>query len=307
VEYWVANTDLQWFQYLATREPVDEVNFWSPSTTLPKRLPQGAPWIFKLANRNGGQIVGGAFFATFSAITPRFAWDAFGDLNGASDYPKFLRAISGYSEHLIDGDATPVGSAILLQPFFLPPELWIIPPTDWAPNLTRGKTYDSTVGQGALLWERIQLALVTMDAAQSRLVAEPPGGYGEAVLVLPRLGQGTFRVLVTDAYDRRCAVTGERTLPVLEAAHIKPFNLVQRHEVSNGLLLRSDLHTLFDRGYMTVTPKMKLRVSRRIREEFTNGRDYYNLDSHDVRLPLPPNPPPSREFLEWHADTVFKG
>lgn len=121
VEYWVANTDLEWFRYLADRAPVDEVNFWSPSVTRPKRLPQGAPWIFKLANRNGGQIVGGAFFATFSAITPRFAWDAFGDLNGAPDYPSFLRAISGYSEHSIDGDATPVGSAILLQPFFLPP------------------------------------------------------------------------------------------------------------------------------------------------------------------------------------------
>lgn len=146
-----------------------------------------------------------------------------------------------------------------------------------------------------------------MTAGQSRHIAEPPGGYGNPVLVLPRLGQGTFRVLVTDAYDRRCAVTGERTLPVLEAAHIKPFNLVQRHEVSNGLLLRSDLHTLFDRGYVTVTPEMKLRVSGRIREEFTNGRDYYALDRHEVRLPLPPNPPPSREFLEWHADSVFKG
>jgi putative restriction endonuclease len=40
--------------------------------------------------------------------------------------------------------------------------------------------------------------------------------------VQPRLGQGAFRLLVTDAYQRRCAVTGERTLPVLDAAHIRP-------------------------------------------------------------------------------------
>ena len=46
----------------------------------------------------------------------------------------------------------------------------------------------------------------------------------------------------------------KRTLPVLEAAHIKPFSLVEKYEIANGLLLRSDLHTLFDRADITVTP-----------------------------------------------------
>ncbi|OCN02834.1 hypothetical protein A7X67_02970 [Clostridium sp. W14A] len=47
--------------------------------------------------------------------------------------------------------------------------------------------------------------------------------YAESV-TMHRLGQGTFRVIVTEAYQRRCAFTGERTLPVLEAAHIKPYS-----------------------------------------------------------------------------------
>ena len=51
---------------------------------------------------------------------------------------------------------------------------------------------------------------------------------------------------MTDAYERRCAVTGEKTLPVLEAAHIRPYALLGPHRVNNGLLLRSDLHKLFD-------------------------------------------------------------
>ena len=114
--------------------------------------------------------------------------------------------------------------------------------------------------------------------------------------------------MVTDAYERRCAVTGERTLPVLQAAHIKPFNLVQRHDLSNGLLLRSDLHTLFDLGYVTVTPHdRRLRVSRRIHDEFENGRDYYALDGRHVRPPRAPFPSPSAEMLEWHGDVVFRG
>jgi putative restriction endonuclease len=113
--------------------------------------------------------------------------------------------------------------------------------------------------------------------------------------------------MVTDAYDRRCVVTGERTLPVLEAAHIKPYNLVGRHEISNGLLLRSDLHTLFDLGYLTVTPDdLRVRVSRRIHEEFENGREYYELDGFHIRLPQAAFDQPSREMLSWHAEAVFR-
>lgn len=126
-------------------------------------------------------------------------------------------------------------------------------------------------------------------------------------MIQPRLGQGGFRLLVTDAYERRCAITGERTLPVLDAAHIKPYSLSGEHRVDNGLLLRKDLHALFDAGYVTVTPAHEVRVSRRIREEFENGRDYYALAGHHVRLPMPPNPPPSPEYLEWHGDMVFRG
>ena len=62
---------------------------------------------------------------------------------------------------------------------------------------------------------------------------------------------------------------------------------------------------MFDAGYVTVTPTLELRVSRRIREEFENGRDYYALEGTSVRLPTPPSPPPSAEYLEWHGDTVF--
>jgi putative restriction endonuclease len=131
--------------------------------------------------------------------------------------------------------------------------------------------------------------------------------YGNPILVHPRLGQGAFRLLVTDAYERRCAVTGERTLPVLDAAHIRPFAAAGPHDLRNGLLLRKDLHALFDAGYVTVTPSLELRVSRRIREEFENGRDYYALDRRSVRIPLPPSPPPSAEFLQWHGDTVYRG
>ena len=95
-------------------------------------------------------------------------------------------------------------------------------------------------------------------------------------------------------------------MPVLEAAHVRPYSLNGPHAIDNGLLLRSDLHTLFDRGYVTVTPDLRVRVSRRIREEFENGHDYYELDGRAINAPAVGSPP-RREYLEWHADTVFRG
>jgi putative restriction endonuclease len=145
-----------------------------------------------------------------------------------------------------------------------------------------------------------------VDAVAER--QEAPGDrFGAEYLTRSRLGQGAFRVLVIDAYQRRCAVTGEKTLPVLEAAHIKPYTNEGPHQVSNGLLLRSDLHKLFDVGYLTVTPELKLEVSPRLREEWQNGREYYA--HHGEALPFLPEDQSSRpnlEFLRWHNEEVFK-
>jgi hypothetical protein len=56
-----------------------------------------------------------------------------------------------------------------------------------------------------------------------RTLLDFPGGYGAPTTVRPRLGQRSFRVAVLDSYGRRCAVTSERTLPALEAAHFREF------------------------------------------------------------------------------------
>ena len=95
------------------------------------------------------------------------------------------------------------------------------------------------------------------------------------MLHTPRLGQGIFRVRVLDAYGRACAVTQEHSLPVLDAAHIKPYSEGGKHAVSNGVALRSDLHRLFDRGYVTFDEANSFVVGRRLRDDYANGRSYY--------------------------------
>jgi putative restriction endonuclease len=114
--------------------------------------------------------------------------------------------------------------------------------------------------------------------------------------------------LVTDTYSRKCAISGEKTLPVLEAAHIKPYEKLGPHEVSNGILLRSDIHKLFDKGYLTITPDFFIEISQRIKLEFENGRDYYKFHGNQLlTLPTLLDQRPNPKFIEWHNSFVFKG
>jgi len=135
-----------------------------------------------------------------------------------------------------------IGCNVLAEPFFLDRKDWIPVPTSWAPNIVQGKTYDTESVEGRSLWESIQVAIADQDRVKEpSLDDDTPhqNRFGAEYLTRGRLGQGAFRVLVTDAYERRCAVTGEKTLPVLEAAHIKPYALNGPHRVNNGILLRS--------------------------------------------------------------------
>ena len=144
----------------------------------------------------------------------------------------------------------------------------------------------------------------TIDSTGSARV--PGDVFGDPRLVRPRVGQQSFQALVLDAYSRRCAVTQEEIRPVLQAAHIRPVAEGGEHRLDNGMLLRSAVHTLFDRGYLAVDLDYRLRVSLQIREEFDNGDDYYALGRTLVRLPERRADRPRREFLEWHNDVVFR-
>ncbi len=71
--------------------------------------------------------------------------------------------------------------------------------------------------------------------------------------------------------------------------------------------MRSDLHRLFEGGYLTVDPtNYNVVVSKRIKEEFENGREYYRLEGQPVRNPRESWAKPSAENLEFHAYSVFR-
>jgi putative restriction endonuclease len=313
MNFFVAVTDYDWFLLHASKSRVEEVNFWRPSSEATfKALKTGELLLFKLHSPRNF-IVGGGFFTRFVPMPISLAWEAFGEGNGVRSLSEMRNRIAKHRHVAIDPTENPtIGCILLAESFFLSEADWIPIPPDFSLNIVQGKGYHSKDGAtGKELWEAVTEKLsmsadANRDPGPATIAAVEGARYGEPMLVRPRLGQGTFRVIVTDTYERRCTITGERTVPVLEAAHIKPYSLGGPHEPENGLLLRSDLHTLFDQGYITVdADQLKVVISSRIREEFENGRDYYQLHGRAIRLPRETNSLPSREYLAFH-NSLFR-
>ena len=306
MKIYVAVTDGEWYGFLRSKPQLDEVNFWQPGGNRKfEALESGEPFLFKL-HYPEHFIVGGGFFAHASIFPVSMAWDAFGEKNGATTFEQMRHRIERYRRSSPDPhNDYKIGCIILEKPFFLDRSQWISVPGDFSRNIVQGKTYDWGSELGRSLWDKVMFALRTRDMEDIFMGEGGIVTYGEPTLIRPRLGQGAFRLLVTDTYQRRCAVTGEKALPVLQAAHIKPIAVGGYHRIENGLLLRSDLHTLFDRGYVTVTPDYHLRVSRRLKSDFDNGEHYYRFQNTEIWLPPHDRNRPKAEHLEWHADTVF--
>ncbi len=234
----VAVTDGDWFDHLRAMPHLPEVNFWSPSDRTFRALEPDELFLFKLhAPRNF--VVGGGWFAHATILPCSLAREAFGEENGAATLREMRARVARYTKRSPeDRDDFHIGCRILTQPFFLPEHAWIAVDNVWPRNVVSFKTYTTEERDGMQLWDAVQDAI---SAPAASGFAEPAARYGEPTLVRPRLGQGAFRILETDNYRRRCAVTRERTLPALEAAHIKPFADGGEHEASNGVLLRRDL------------------------------------------------------------------
>ena len=300
----IAVTDDKWFELLRYRPNLDEVNFWAPSGKNFRALQQGELFLFKLrAPRNA--IVGGGIFAYSNELPCSLAWEVFGEANGAQSEREMRTRIAKLRRMAsVDQSDFSIGCRILTQPFFFDEPDWIPMPSSWSRNIVSIKTYSTANVEGLKLWQDVNDRLKGRAGLAS---ADESPQYGEPQPVKPRLGQGAFRVLVTDIYKRRCAVTQERTLPALDAAHIRPYSDGGRHEARNGLLLRRDIHRLFDTGYVTVTPDLDFEVSHRIREEFENGRDYYGLHGRRISIPKKLDLRPDAGALTWHNENCYRG
>jgi hypothetical protein len=111
-----------------------------------------------------------------------------------------------------------------------------------------------------------------------------------------RQGQPAFRNRVLDAYDRRCAITDWSVVETLEAAHIYPYRGAHTNAISNGILLRADVHTLFDLGFIAIdTSDYTVLVADRLKDS-----PYGCFSGRKFRRPLSTRVHPSKQALDKH-------
>ncbi|HYD08107.1 MAG TPA: HNH endonuclease [Reyranella sp.] len=303
----IANTDNRWFDFLAAEPALMEVNFWWPGEMNFRAIQPGELLVFRLKSPRN-KIGGYGVFSSHSLLPIQMAWDTFGRANGVSSFEALRSAIADYRGGEV-GPNTNVGCTVLVEPVFFPPDRWIDLPESWSQSIQRGKLYSLENREGRHLWDQLQQPLLpTSVLARSGLLdRDEQARYGEPSLIKRRLGQGAFRVAVTEAYGRQCAISDGKVLPALDAAHIKPFGEGGAHTESNGILLRKDIHCVFDAGYVTIGDKFRFEVSTKIKEIFNNGEEYLRLHGKSVRLPRNREHWPNREFIEWHNNNRYVG
>ncbi|MBR1757333.1 MAG: HNH endonuclease [Lachnospiraceae bacterium] len=275
----------------------DEINYWMPSTAAFRALEPGEMFLFKL-HAPEDKIVGGGYFVRYAELPMDLAWHIFGQKNGLRTYAAFSDKILKYRrKNLISEENPQIGCIVLTEPFFFAEEEWIPAPKDWSRYIVRGKGYSTEDEIGRELYAQVTERL-------SKRTEEGVTLPDEEHL----LAQGAFRVSVIEAYQKRCAITGERTIPVLDVAHIKPLAKGGPNTVNNGILLRSDLRTLFLNGYLTIDKDFAVQISKRLSQDYGGGASYQELQGKSlVQLPENIVELPAREFLEWHRKHVFLG
>lgn len=157
----------------------------------------------------------------------------------------------------------------------------------------------NAVSTAARLWADRFEALLPEQAAGESLAEQDLRARTEAIIVLRR-GQSQFRSRLLTAYAGRCAVTGTSIEGVLEAAHISPYKGEYTNVVSNGLILRSDIHTLFDLHLLTVVPDLTVRVAPEASNE-----PYSTYDGAQIMCPKRSADRPGLDVLSRHNEACL--
>jgi putative restriction endonuclease len=138
------------------------------------------------------------------------------------------------------------------------------------------------------------------ETARQEALPDFPGNIADGrrrilAAIVRRQGQPRFRAALLRLYHSRCAITGTDAIEALEAAHITPYRGTDTNTSQNGILLRSDIHTLFDLGLLSIDPRsMSVWLAQHLRDS-----SYRELEGRTIALPPSPDRP-SIEALTAH-------
>jgi hypothetical protein len=153
---------------------------------------------------------------------------------------------------------------------------------------------------------------IVSDLASDTVVAEPSPSYfakNIETTAQVRVKQSFFRKAVLSSYQERCCMTGLANSKLLVASHIVPWSKDEHNRLnpSNGLCLSALHDKAYDCGLITVTPDFGIKVSEQLRSESSELARIQLLGLAGQKITLPQKFLPNRDFLAYHAETIFIG
>lgn len=276
----LALTDVEWFKYLREWQP-PIINFWTPTAWVVNKINPGDVFYFFL--KSPYRRVGGyAIFVYSVRFTLADAWKKFAIGNGEASLDRVLERLRSINK-AIDPDSM-IGCIILKDAVYFRDKDFIT-----------AEELGTTFSQGIQKFKYLTGAACeeNRDSVVVREYLRREYSYGRA-----RVASGPFRDTLLNIYGK-CTITGADYPLVLRAAHIDPDS--KDSNPRNGLLLRSDIHTLFSANLLTVGQDYRVKLS-----QILENTSYEGLEGKGIYLPKDPELYPLQEALKKRRERLIE-
>jgi putative restriction endonuclease len=273
----ISPTDNSWFEFLKANEYNSYINFWTPTPWNIRKLKQGDRWYFLLKSPIR-KIGGFGEFHEYKNLTANNAWQEFGQRNGRSEKDQFVSSIQSYIDKNsknygnipIDINTYEIGCIVLNNCEFWDEEKFQTleeQELDFSDQIVKYKYFETDT------------PFTNTNTYDSFTVLnESREEYRRSVN--QRKGQGEFKGKILKAYCNACCISGETCPELLEAAHLQSYLSENSNHVQNGILLRVDLHRLFDCGLLYIDEDYIIHISSILTNEL-----YTKFQGHKISLP----------------------
>jgi putative restriction endonuclease len=288
----ISPTDNNWFKFLKDNDFNSFINFWTPTPWNIKKLKPGDKWYFLLKSPIR-EIGGFGEFFEYKNLTAFEAWRLYGHKNGATDLQQFINSIQLYIDKnsnkfggtKIDINTYEIGCIILNNCQFWDFE-----------DYKKAEDHEIVFGKQVVKYKYFnQYDPFKINEQESNndfnILREPRENYKREIN--QRKGQSKFKGHVLKSYKNRCCITGETCPELLEAAHLQKYINNQSNHIQNGILLRVDIHRLFDNDLLFIDQNYVIHISSLIENPI-----YKQYHGCKMSLPNDLDDFPSKKSLE---------
>ena len=276
----IAPTDLEWFEFQKMNQFNDKINFWTPTDWRFKALQPGEMVVFEMKGPGPAMIGGYGAVLEYRFQSLDKTWKEFGRRNG---YENKSALVGALSKHNTFDASQGIGCLVLGDVVFFDSPVPVPKGIIFSKNTVKYSKYDVPFPFAKLSPVVNDFVLVQNTKKKKKIQS-----------VSQREGQSQFHTMVSVAYGHKCCISGEETPELLQAAHIQDYISKDSHHIQNGLLLRVDLHTLFDNGLLAIDSNYKVHVSSLVKSP-----EYQKYDNCTISLPMNPSHHPSVAALNF--------